>query len=206
VAESALPLLALAGGAGSGKTTIARRLAAEIPRAALIHLDDCYHTDPDQAPTVHRYGTENGRIIDLSNPAAIDPARVRDALAQHRDAPLLIVEGVFALTLPYLRDSARWRVYIDAPADIQIARKTLRKINEGRDPAPVLRGYLDRGRQAHQIHIEPARHTADLVIDGTQPANLQIKHIKLLLDQPGKHQPASGALTRRHKSPRPPWP
>jgi phosphoribulokinase/uridine kinase family protein len=144
--------------------------------------------------------TQCSRPQDVAT-AVADLARVRDALAQHRDAPLLIVEGVFALILPYLRDTARWKVYIDTPADtpadIQIARKTLRKIDEGRDPAPLLRGYLDRGRQAHQTHIEPARHTADLIIDGTQPANLQSNTSNSSSTNPGRIQPPAHRLISR---------
>jgi uridine kinase len=157
------PVLAIAGAAGSGKSTLAAALDAPI-----VSLDDCYHTDPGHAPSLPRYDGP-GRVVNLSDPASIDVALVRHRLDACRDADLVIVEGIFALTLDAVRAAARWTVFVDTPADISIARKTLRKIGEGRDAGLVLRGYLEHGHAAYVRHIAPARHHADLVLDGTRP-------------------------------------
>ncbi|MET7426740.1 hypothetical protein [Dactylosporangium sp. NPDC005555] len=167
-------VLALGGPAGSGKTSIAALLGAPV-----VHLDDCYHDDPALAPSLPRYDAP-GRVVNFSDPAAIDPDRLRRRLAPHRDAPLVVVEGIFALALPSLA-TARWKVYVDTPPDVAIARKTLRKISEGRDPALVLRGYLEHGRGAYITHIAPTRHLADLIIDGTAPVTASADRIASLL-------------------------
>jgi len=83
----------------------------------------------------------------------------------------VVVEGTFALALPHIRERARWGAYIDAPADIRLARKALRKIETGKDPRITLRGYLERGRAAHELHVAPTRELADLVLDGTRPVD-----------------------------------
>ncbi|MCX5078651.1 zeta toxin family protein [Streptomyces sp. NBC_00513] len=161
------PVLLIGGGAGSGKTALARALAENIPGAGLIHLDLCYHNDPNLAPSVPRFDGP-GRVVDFSNPAALDLARIRTALDHQSDAALIIVEGIFALTLPELTPPATWTVYVDTPADIRIVRKTLRKLEEGRDVKPGLLGYLASAR-SYARHVRPTRDMAQLVLDGTLP-------------------------------------
>ncbi|MFE0654012.1 uridine kinase [Streptomyces sp. NPDC059534] len=161
------PVLLIGGGAGSGKTDLARALAAANPGTHVVHLDLCYHTDPTLAPTVPRFDRE-GCIVDFSNPDALDTARINAAMAAADNAPMIIVEGIFAFALPELEHHATWTVYVDTPADIRLTRKLLRKAEEGQDLLTSLRGY-DRTRQAHQTHVAPARTRAQLVVDGTLP-------------------------------------
>ena len=176
------PVLALAGGAGAGKTTLARALVAQVPGTRILHLDDCYHTDPRRGPTVPRFDG-NGRVLDRSDPRSIDPDRATAALGEYAtaDPPLIIVEGMFALTLPYLRDHIRWRAYLDIPADVRLARKLLRKIDEGSNPGHFLRGYLERAREAHERHVAPARAEADLVLHVSQPTGQQVTLLLALI-------------------------
>lgn len=163
------PLLALAGGAGSGKSTLATALAAARPATAVVHLDACYHHDPARAPCVPVIdGT--GVTVDFGDPAAIDRARVEEAIdAALATGQLVVVEGTFALALPYIRDRARWTAYVDVPADIRLARKTLRKLRAGQDPGVGLQGYLAHGRTAHERHVAPTARFARLLLDGTAP-------------------------------------
>ncbi|MFJ1742593.1 uridine kinase [Streptomyces microflavus] len=160
-------LLALAGGAGSGKTTLAESLAAAHSRCALLHLDRYVHTQPERAPLVPSIlGT--GEVIDFSDPRSIDWQRVQQAIGEAPADELLVVEGTFALE-KQIRRLARWTVYLDTPDDLRLARKTLRKIGEGADPRIGLLGYLARGREGHHRHVAPTRQTAGLVLDGTLP-------------------------------------
>lgn len=175
------PVLALAGGSGSGKTTLARALAHATPGSAVLHLDLCFHTDPAAAPTVPAF-EGSGRVVDFSDPRSIDETRVQAEIARHSQARLLIIEGTFALALPYIRQRARWTAYVDAPADIRIVRKALRKIREGKDPETTLRGYLEQSRAAHDRHVEPSRTTADLVLDGTAPTDDLVRHLTHTLE------------------------
>ncbi|XQE77610.1 hypothetical protein ACN24L_00660 [Streptomyces microflavus] len=79
-----------------------------------------------------------------------------------------MIERTFALD-EQVRRIARWTVYLDPPADLRLARKTLRKIDTGADPRVALLGYLARGRDGHREHDAPTKHRADLVLDGTRP-------------------------------------
>ena len=88
---------------------------------------------------------------------------------------------MFALVLPYLDEWVRWRAYLDLPADVRLARKTLRSLDEGRDPSAALRGYLERGRDAYERLVRPSRDDADLVIDATQPVEAQVAQLVRLV-------------------------
>ncbi|MFG2774996.1 uridine kinase [Streptomyces sp. NPDC048350] len=173
------PVLLIGGGAGSGKTHLARELAQTFPGTQLIHLDLCYHTDPAQAPTVPSFDGPTP-VVDFSNPAALDLDRIEGAMDSAATAPLIIVEGIFALALPELEKRAIWTVYVDAPADIRLTRKLLRKVDEGKDVRVSLRGY-DRTRAAHDTYVAPSKDRAQLVVDGTQPPAAILDEVKRYL-------------------------
>jgi uridine kinase len=176
------PLLLIGGGAGSGKSSLARALAEIVPGAGLVHLDLCYHQDVGLAPSVPRLDGQPGRAVDFSNPKALDPARIEAAVAAHAGAPLIIVEGVFALALPGLSKLASWTVFVDVPADLCVVRKTIRKLTEGKDPLPGLLGYANTVR-AFDVHVAPTRARAGIVLDGELPvednAVLLLQHLGL---------------------------
>lgn len=175
------PVLALGGGAGAGKTTLASALVERVEGARVVHLDSCYQTDPSVVPSLP--GFDGGRVVDRSAPEAIDRERVVATLGEHlRAAPsLVVVEGMFALVLPYLDEWVRWRVYLDLPPDVRLARKALRSLDEGRDLSAVLRGYLERGRDAHHRLVGPSRDDADLVIDATLDVEAQVAQLLVLV-------------------------
>ncbi|WP_203752292.1 hypothetical protein [Cellulomonas chitinilytica] len=141
----------------------------------MLHLDAWYHTDPELAPSVLRFDGD-GRIVDRSSPESIDGDRVVTAIreALRADPPLVVVEGMFALTLSHLDGWVRWRGYVDAPADVRLARRALRKLDEGHDVSAVLRGHLERGRDAHEHYVAPSRARADVVIDGSENSARQV--------------------------------
>lgn len=175
-------ILAVGGGAGAGKSTVAEAVAARLSGSVVLHLDEYYHTDVAAAPSVARFDGA-GRIVNLSHPDSIDEDRLKAELDRHRETSLLIVEGTFALYLACIRDRAEWLVFVNTPADIRIVRKTLRKISEGHDPSHVLRGYLEQGRQAHDLYVLPTRQAANLILDGTLPVDEQVNAVLRLLLQ-----------------------
>lgn len=165
-------VLAVAGGTASGKSTLAEALSLQCPESiALIHLDDYYVPAHDPLRGVWTVSADHHAILDWNHPGSIDETAVTDAI----DAALLragvllvVVEGLFALTLPSVVRRAAWRVYVDTPDDIRLARKILRKIEVQRqDPRLSLRNYLQTGRDRHAAHVAPSRAAADLIVDGT---------------------------------------
>jgi uridine kinase len=135
------PLLVIGGPAGAGKTSVAAAVAERVD-APVVGLGDSSG------------GDQHG--VDLS--------ALQDRLDACDDAPLVVIEGVFALVLSPIRYAARWTVYLDTPMDISLARRALSRD----DPRAVLRAYLDGGRAAHARLVAPGRQLADLVVDGSE--------------------------------------
>ncbi|MFI1226257.1 MULTISPECIES: hypothetical protein [unclassified Streptomyces] len=106
-------------------------------------------------------------MIDHSDPRSIDWAGVQHAIGAACDAKRVLVEGTFALEHP-IRELARWAVYLHTPDDVRLARKILRKFEDGGDPRASLLGYLARGRAAHHQHVASKRSFADFELDGAQ--------------------------------------
>jgi uridine kinase len=167
-------VLAIAGGTASGKSTLATALALHRPGAvALIHIDDFYVPAHDPKRGIRTLSATGAETLDWNHPGSIDEDAVAaavDAAATSGQHQMVVVEGMFALALPKVAIHATWRVYVDAPDDIRLARKLLRKIEIQRmDPVVSLRNYLLIGRERHAEHVAPSRHVADLVLDGTMP-------------------------------------
>ncbi|WP_327291549.1 uridine kinase family protein [Streptomyces sp. NBC_01198] len=167
-----VPVLAVAGGTASGKSTLAEALALHHPdTVGLIHLDDFYVSAQDPLRGVRTLSATGAETLDWNHPGSIDATAVTaaiDAAAGSGRHRLVVVEGLFALTLPAVAARAAWRVYVDTPDDIRLARKILRKIEVQRqDPIVSLRNYLAHGRESHAEYVAPSRDRADLVLDGT---------------------------------------
>jgi uridine kinase len=165
-------VLAVAGGTASGKSTFAEALSLQCPESiALVHLDDYYVPAHDPLRGVWTVSADEHAVLDWNHPGSIDETAVTDAIDAALLRPgvlLVVVEGLFALSLPSVVRRATWRVYVDTPDDIRLARKILRKIEVQRqDPGLSLRNYLQTGRDRHAAHVAPSRAAADLVVDGT---------------------------------------
>lgn len=174
VGGHAVPVLAVAGGTASGKSTLAEALKRRHPASVgLVHLDDFYVPAHDPQRGVRTLSATGAETLDWNHPGSIDEDAVAaavDTMASGGRYRLVVVEGLFALTLGTVAERATWRVYVDTPDDIRLARKILRKIEVfGQDPGVSLRNYLLSGRERHAEYVAPSRERADLVLDGTVP-------------------------------------
>ncbi|MEV8038956.1 hypothetical protein [Streptomyces sp. NPDC086182] len=165
-------VMAVAGGTASGKSTLAQALSLQCPQSvALIHLDDYYVPAHDPLRGVWTVSADGHAVLDWNHPGSIDETALThaiDAALLRPGVRLVVAEGLFALSLPCVVRRAAWRVYVDTPDDIRLARKILRKIEtQHQDPRLSLRNYLQTGRDRHTAHVAPTRAAADLIIDGT---------------------------------------
>ncbi|SEN70128.1 uridine kinase family protein [Actinacidiphila rubida] len=182
-----VPVLAVAGGTASGKSTLADALVRHHPGlVGLVRLDDFYVPAHDPLRGVRTVSATGAEILDWNHPGSIDQTAVAAAVDAAATAAgrrrLVVVEGLFALTLPVVAARATWRVYVDTPDDIRLARKILRKIEVQRqDPALSLRNYLMTGRERHAAHVAPSRAVADLVVDGTADEYAMIAAVAMLI-------------------------
>lgn len=178
-------VIGIAGGTGSGKTTVARKIAASLPpdRAAVIQ-HDWYYLD-------RSHMTEEERaLVNFDEPDALDNARLLADLqtlkagrpatcpqydfASHtrrRDGqpiaphPIVIVEGILLFAIPALRDAFDLRLFVDTDDDIRLLRRIRRDIEDrGRDISSIEAQYRESVRPMHELHVAPSRRHAHLII------------------------------------------
>jgi uridine kinase len=181
-----LPLLiGIAGGTGSGKTTVALKLAQAMPtgRASLLQ-HDWYYRDRSHLPFAER------TRINFDEPAALEnDLLLQDLLALKAQRPIecpqydfathtrraerrpilpssiILVEGILLFAIPDLREVFDLRLFVDTDDDVRVLRRVRRDIEErGRDIDSIESQYLGTVRPMHQQHVAPSRAHAHLII------------------------------------------
>lgn len=176
--------LGIAGGTGSGKTTIATAIVDAITPSCVRMDHDSYYLDQGHLPLEER------RKINFDHPDALD----NELLAQHLEAlhrgervekpiydfvnhvrleettpiepaPVVVVEGILTLAIPRLRERFDVRIFVDTDADIRLIRRIRRDLEQrGRDFGDIRRQYYETVRPMHLAFVEPSKRYADIII------------------------------------------
>ena len=183
--------IGLAGGSGSGKTTIAEELVGRLDgRVALLH-HDAYYRNMVELTFEERTRVNYDHPSSLETELLVDHLeRLRSGLAiehpvydfaQHlrsdetkriEPAGVVIVEGILVLSDPQLRSELDLKIFVDTDPDLRLARRLERDINErGRSVESVINQYFATVRPMHLEFVEHSRRYADLIIpEGFNPA------------------------------------
>ncbi|MCA9199081.1 MAG: uridine kinase [Planctomycetales bacterium] len=189
-------IIGIAGGSGSGKTTFAQELLRHFgtESAAFLSHDAYYRplthlSSADRAATNfdHPDAIETSLLVEhLEHLRQGRPVHVpeydfaahdrthRPTLVQPRST--IIVEGIMILAEASLRAHFHVSVFIDAPADVRLQRRTDRDMQErGRSKESVLRQWEQTVHPMHQQYVEPSKQHAQLVVnnDHSQPLSIQ---------------------------------
>jgi uridine kinase len=198
-------LIAMSGGSGSGKSTLAEALLARLgPETAVMFGEDAYYHPMSHygAPKDDEERVRLIRAINYDDPKSKEADRLvadlralkagqgvdqpvydyelHDRSSRTRriePAPVLILEGIHALSMPKIRPLIDLSVYVDTPDDLRLARRIRRDVIErGRSVDSVLAQYMSTVRAAHYRFTHPAKFEADLVIaDEGVPAYGDVK-------------------------------
>jgi uridine kinase len=177
----------LAGGTGSGKTTIAATILGRVGADRVAHINqDRYNLDLahlTHAQLIHHNFDhpsaidtelliEHVRTLNRGRPAELpiyDFVHHRRSTAVERleARPLVLVEGILTLAIPELRELFDLRIFVDTDADLRFIRRLKRDLAErGRTVDEVITQYLETVRPMHQELVEPSQRWADLIIPG----------------------------------------
>ena len=178
-------VLGVAGGTGSGKTTVVRELLGAVGRKRIAFVEqDSYYLDvnwenPEQ---IAHYNFDHPAALDntllVEHVAAIKAGKpievpVYDFVHHRRKEetrtveprPVVLVEGILLFVEPDLRDLLDFKIYVDTDADIRLIRRLRRDLRErGREFDDVLRQYLETVRPMHLEFVEPSKRWADVII------------------------------------------
>ncbi|GAB4486533.1 MAG: uridine kinase [Anaerolineales bacterium] len=199
-------VIGIAGGSGSGKTTVAQEILNRVGAARIAYLPhDAYYKDlsglpPAQRAQVnfdHPNSLESDLLIEhIQRLVAGQPVElpVYD-FSHHRRteqtlpiAPrrVIVVEGILIYTEAALRELFDIKLFVDTDADLRFIRRLQRDITErGRTPESVIQQYLHTVRPMHLEFVEPSKRYADVIIPegGFNAAALDMvtAHIEALL-------------------------
>jgi len=178
-------IVGIAGGTGSGKTTVAKRIASSLPASAVSTIEhDAYYRDrsdlafeeraqvnydhPDALETelliAHLDRLRAGEPVDV--PIYDFKAHARAAESRRViPTPIVLVEGILVFVEPGLRERLDIKLFVDTDADIRIFRRIRRDMeHRGRTFESVREQYYKTVRPMHLQFVEPSKRTADLII------------------------------------------
>ena len=178
-------IIGIAGGTGSGKTTVVNKILSSFPagEVAVIPQDSYYkdssHIPPQERSKInfdepdaiewtllveHLNQLRQGRAIEMPTYSYLTCTRQEETVrVEPRD--VVIVEGILVLTDPVLRKMMDVKVFVDADADDRLIRVIARDcIERGRTPQIVIDRYADVLKPMHCQYIEPSKRYADLIV------------------------------------------
>ena len=178
-------VIGIAGGTGSGKTTVVRKIMESLPQGEVTVIpQDCYYKDNAHIPLEERLKMnydepasiewtllckhlrqlKNGESVEMPTYDFLTCSRLKETVTlQPRD--VVVVEGILVLTDKELRDMLDVKVFVDADADERLIRVISRDcIERGRTPKMVIDRYQETLKPMHELYIEPSKRYADLIV------------------------------------------
>ena len=177
--------IGIAGGSGSGKTTVVKAITQQLQGRVVVIPQDSYYKDSSHVPVEER------KNINFDHPDAIDwklmCQQIRELKAGKtieqpvysyitcsrsttetitvEPADVIIVEGILIFTCKELRDQMNIKVFVDADDDDRVLRIIVRDIAErGRNIETAIEHYCDTVKPMHLQFIEPSKRYADVIV------------------------------------------
>lgn len=177
-------IIGIAGGAGSGKTTLTNRLKERFGDDVTVVYHDNYYKRHDEMTYEERC------LLNYDHPDAFDT----DLMIQHiqelkagrsiecpvydytihnrsdetvviQPTKVIIIEGILIFQNEYLRNQMDIKIFVDTDADVRILRRILRDVEErGRSLESVVNQYLTTVKPMHEQFVEPSKRGADIIV------------------------------------------
>jgi uridine kinase len=199
-------VIGIAGGSGSGKTTVAQEILHRVGADQIAFLQhDSYYKDLSKLPSAQR------AEINFDHPNSLETELLIEHIASLREGkaievpiydfstdsrttktfrvqprPVILVEGILIFTEAALREMFDVKIFVDTDADIRFIRRLERDITErGRSTQSVIQQYQSTVRPMHLEFVEPSKRYADVIIPeggfNTAALDMVVARIEALL-------------------------
>lgn len=200
-------VIAIAGGSGSGKTTVATEILKRVGSHRIAYLPhDAYYRDLKDLPPAQRELVNFDHPNSLETPLMIEHIKklknweaielpvydftnhTRTNRTIHVEPQrVILVEGILIFAEPALRELFDVKIFVDTDPDLRFIRRLERDIRErGRTTESVIRQYLNTVRPMHMDFVEPSKRYADVIIPeggfNTVALDIVISRIETLLE------------------------
>ncbi len=177
-------VIGIAGGTGSGKTTLTRSIVKRFEGHISVIYHDNYYKAHDELPYEERAKLNYDHPEAFDTPLMIEQLKklragesvlcpVYDYTIHNRSgetveikpAKVIIVEGILIFQDPELRDLMDIKIFVDTDADVRILRRILRDVEKrGRSLVSVVDQYLTTVKPMHEQYVEPSKRYADIIV------------------------------------------
>lgn len=177
-------IIGIAGGTGSGKTTLAMRIKEYFKNDVVLICQDYYYK------SFNTFSYEERKHLNFDHPNSFDNAFMEEQIKilkefkpihrpvysfiEHKrldetikEEPkrVIIIEGILIFEDPALVELMDIKVFVDTDSDIRLARRLMRDIHErGRDIDSVVNQYLTTVKPMHEAFVEPSKKHADIIV------------------------------------------
>ncbi|MBR1436568.1 MAG: uridine kinase [Bacteroidales bacterium] len=178
-------VIGIAGGSGSGKTTVVKAITNQLSGRVVVIPQDSYYKDSSHLPMEERHTInfdhpdaidwkllcqqirelKQGKTIEQPIYSYLTCSRSKTETVTVEPADVIIVEGILIYTCKELRDQMNIKIFVDADDDDRLMRIIVRDIEErGRTVATAIDHYCETVKPMHLQFIEPSKRYADIII------------------------------------------
>jgi len=178
-------VIGIAGGSGSGKTTVVQAIAQRLQKKVVVIPQDCYYKDSsdlsDEEKRNHNFDhpdaiewellcaqlkdLKEGKSIEQPIYSFISCSRSKTETTHIEPADVIIIEGILIFSCKELRDQMDLKLFVDADDDDRLMRVMARDIAErGKDVHWVIERYTRTVKPMYLQFIEPSKRYADIII------------------------------------------
>ncbi len=197
-------IIGIAGGTGSGKTTVVEQIINELPQDEVCVISqDSYYKDTSNLSfkereeinfdhpkaidfkllALHLNELRKGNTIEQPVYSFVDHNRTIETITTY-PKKVIIVEGILILTHPEIRELFDLNIYVHADSDERLIRRLKRDMAErGRDLKEVLNRYQTTLKPMHQQFIEPTKEYADIIIPTNRYNTVAVNLIRNIIHQ-----------------------
>lgn len=197
-------IIGIAGGTGSGKTTVVNQIINQLPADEVCVISqDSYYKETNNLSyeertkinfdhpraidfdliVKHLSALKKGKIIEQPVYSFVTHNRTKDTIKTH-PRKVVIVEGILIFNSEALRDLFDIKIFVHADTDERLIRRIRRDITErGRDIDEVLNRYQDTLKPMHQQFIEPTKNFADLIIPNDRFNTVAIDIVRTVINE-----------------------